>query len=85
MNLNGKFTEELSKLKFQNEQSNNRSLNKFALNALPLLTCNMGYEDTGQYPHLLPQEQQDKYIKLAAIKEACSDFNNPYNVGTLWL
>ena len=66
MNMNSNFTEELSQPGLQNEQPNNRSLNKFALNAVPLITCNMGYEDTGQYTHLLSKEQQDKYIKLAA-------------------
>ena len=66
MNMNSNFTEELSQPELQNEQPNNRSLNKFALNAVPLITCNMGYEDTGQYTHLLSKEQQDKYIKLAA-------------------
>jgi hypothetical protein len=37
MNMNSNFTEELSKLALQNEQSNNRSLNTFALNSIPLL------------------------------------------------
>ncbi|MFB5600731.1 MAG: hypothetical protein ACE5SW_10960 [Nitrososphaeraceae archaeon] len=49
----------------RNEQSKDSFLNKYAQNAIPLIICNMGFEATGQYTHLLPQETQDKYIQLA--------------------
>jgi len=32
------------------------------------MVCNLGYEHTGQYSHLLPKDMINKYIEMAVIK-----------------
>jgi hypothetical protein len=63
-NINSITSEKPPDTELQHEQFKNSFLNKFVKNAIPLFICNMGFEETGQYTHLLPQEVQDKYIKL---------------------
>lgn len=65
MQMNSISNEKSSDTDVRNEQSKDSFLNKYAQNAVPLIICNMGFEATGQYTHLLPQETQEKYIQLA--------------------
>lgn len=37
-------------------------------NIIAVSMCEIGYEQTGKYSHLLPKEDQAKYAKLAAAK-----------------
>ncbi|MDX1373529.1 MAG: hypothetical protein R3321_13730 [Nitrososphaeraceae archaeon] len=64
-NINGVSSDELPNTELQNEQFKDSYLKHFVKNAIPLMICNIGYEETGKYTHLLPQEIQDKYVKLA--------------------
>ena len=64
------------------QQGLDSTINENMLNLISVAICDIGYEHTGKYSHLLPKDMQNKYAKLAATqilleKKSFETFTNP--------
>ena len=50
------------------QQGLDSTINENMLNLIVVAICDIGYEHTGKYSHLLPKDMQNKYAKLAATQ-----------------
>ena len=50
------------------ERGDNTVFKETSTKTILTIVCNLGYEHTGKYTHLLPEDVLNKYIEMAAIK-----------------
>lgn len=50
------------------ERGDNVTSKEFNIKAVITIMCELGYEHTGKYTNLLPEDMQSKYLEMATLQ-----------------